>query len=57
MVTIMGTMGTLIIQTRLGVGGSVLVVQSRHLVDRISDESIWLRSPDFADVFVWREAV
>ncbi len=31
-----------------------LAVQSRHLVDRVQDESIWLRSPDFADVFVVR---
>jgi hypothetical protein len=33
-----------------------LGVQSRHLVDRVEDESIWLRCPDFADVFVRREA-
>jgi hypothetical protein len=33
-----------------------LSVQSRHLVDRIEDELIWLRSPDFADVFVRYEA-
>jgi hypothetical protein len=32
-----------------------LGVQSRHLVDRVEDESIWLRCPDFADVFVWGE--
>ncbi len=31
-------------------------VQSRHLVDRIWDESFWLRSPDFADVFVRGQA-
>lgn len=32
-------------------------VQSRHLVDPIQDESVRLRSPDLADVFVGREAV
>ena len=36
--------------------GDWLGVQSRHLVDRIEDESIWLRGPDLADVFVGREA-
>jgi len=34
-----------------------LGVQSRHLVDRVQDESVWLGGPDLADVFVWREAV
>lgn len=34
-----------------------LVVQSRYLIDRVEEESVRLRSPDFADVFVWREAV
>lgn len=38
-------------------GYSDLGVQSRHLVDRIEDESVWLRSPDFGDVFVGSEAV
>ena len=36
---------------------SDLAVQSRHLVDRVEDETIRLRSPGFADVFVGREAV
>ena len=31
---------------------ATLGFQSRHLVDRIEDESIWLRGPDLADVFV-----
>ena len=31
-------------------------VQSRHLVDRVQDESIRLGGPDLADVFVGREA-
>ena len=34
-----------------------LGVPSRHLVDRVEDETIRLRSPGFADVFVGREAV
>ena len=33
----------------------ILGVQSRHLVDRIQDESVWLGCPDLADVFVRRE--
>lgn len=28
---------------------------SRHLVDRVKDESIRIRSPNFANVFVGRE--
>jgi len=36
-------------------GEIALVVQSRHLVDRVEDESIRLRCPDLADVFVGRE--
>lgn len=32
-------------------------VQSRHLVDRIADESVWFGSPDLADVLVGRKAV
>ena len=35
---------------------ATLGFQSRHLVDRIEDESIWLGGPDLADVFVGREA-
>lgn len=31
-------------------------IQSRHLVDRIDEESIWLRSLSFADAFAGREA-
>ena len=34
-----------------------LGVQSRHLVDRVKNESFRLGCPDFADVFVGREAV
>lgn len=30
--------------------------QSRHLADRIDDESIWLANPDLADVFVGRKS-
>lgn len=33
-----------------------LGVQSQHLVDRVEDESFWLRCPDFVDVFVGCEA-
>ena len=32
-----------------------LGVQSRHLVDRVQDESVGLGCPDLADVFVWCE--
>ena len=29
----------------------------RHLLERIEREAVWLRSPDFADVFVRRETL
>jgi len=34
----------------------ILGVQSRHLVDRVENESVWLGCPDLADVFIRREA-
>ena len=34
----------------------VLVVQSRHLMDRIGDESFWLDCPALANELVRREA-
>jgi hypothetical protein len=34
-----------------------LDVQSRHLVDWIEDEPVGLGCPDFADIFVGREAL
>ncbi len=36
---------------------ALLDVQSRHLMDRIQDESFWLLCPAFADKLVLREAV
>jgi hypothetical protein len=30
---------------------------ARHLLERIKCEAFFLRSPDFADIFVWREAL
>ena len=35
---------------------SWLSVQSRHLLERVSFESLWLGSPGFADELVWGEA-
>ncbi len=34
-----------------------LAFSSRHLLDRVEEESFLLRCPDFTDPFVWREAV